>query len=227
MTAHSTRHTAHSGRKIPEVVKGPIYVVGDHIDTDQIIPAQYLSLDPSRPEERRQFGWYAFSGVPGRGQGLPNGGIPFAREGAGTGRFPLLVAGKNFGCGSSREHACIALQEAGVRAVIAEFFARIFYRNAVNGGYLIPCDTRQERLCDVIETGMEGELILTNTHKPVLYVAALKTSWTLDPLGDILPILEAGDLFAYARRQGLIKDSSQHTAHSTPHTETGSRDTTR
>lgn len=191
-------------KQIPDVIKGPVYVVGDNIDTDQIIPAQYLSLDPSRPEERTKFAWYALSGLPEQGQGLPKGGISFAQEGQPAGRFPILVAGKNFGCGSSREHACIALQEAGVRAVIAEFFARIFYRNSVNGGYLIPCDTPHERLCDVIETGMEGELILANTSKPVLHVAALKTSWTLNPLGDILPILEAGDLFAYARAKGLI-----------------------
>ena len=191
--------------KVPDIIAGPIYVVGDNIDTDQIIPAQYLSLDPSRPAERKKFGWYALSGVPDAQQGLPRGGQPRAREGQPVGRFPLIVAGKNFGCGSSREHACIALREAGVRAVIAEFFARIFYRNSVNGGYLVPCDSHEQRLCDVVETGMEGELILTNTSKPVLHIAALKTSWTLGPLGDIVPILEAGDLFTYARQRGLIK----------------------
>ena len=191
-------------RKIPDVIKGAIYVVGDNIDTDQIIPAQYLSLDPSRADERAKFGWYALSGVPEKGQGLPTGGAPLSKEGQVPGRFPLIVAGKNFGCGSSREHAPIALQQAGVRAIIAEFFARIFYRNCVNGGYLLPCDTQGERLCDAVQTGMEGELALTNTSKPVLYVSALKTSWTLSPLGEILPILEAGDLFAYARARGLM-----------------------
>ena len=191
-------------KKIPDMIKGTIYVVGDNVDTDQIIPAQYLTLDPSRSDERKKFGWYALSGVPEKGQGLPQGGQPFTGEGQPVGRFPILVAGKNFGCGSSREHACTALQEAGVRVVIAEFFARIFYRNSVNGGYLIPCETQQERLCHVIETGMEGELVLTNTSKPTLYVPAVKTSWVLSPLGDVLPILEAGDLFSYARQQGLI-----------------------
>ena len=191
-------------KKIPDVIQGAIYVVGDNVDTDQIIPAQYLSLDPSRPEERVKFGWYALCGVPEKAQGLPTGGIPLSREGQAPGKFPLIVAGKNFGCGSSREHAPIALQQAGVRAVIAEFFARIFYRNCVNGGYLLPCDSQGERLCGAIHTGMEGELVLTNTSKPVLYVPALKTSWTLSPLGEILPILEAGDLFSYARARGLM-----------------------
>ncbi|MBI4597295.1 MAG: 3-isopropylmalate dehydratase [Candidatus Omnitrophica bacterium] len=187
-----------------DVIKGAIYVVGDNIDTDQIIPAQYLSLDPSRSDEKAKFGWYALSGVPEAAQGLPKGGTPFSREGQPPGRFPLIVAGKNFGCGSSREHAPIALQQAGVRAVIAEFFARIFYRNCVNGGYLLPCDSPAERLCDVVHTGMEGELVLANTSKPVLYVPALKTSWTLSPLSDIVPMLEAGDLFSYARARGFM-----------------------
>jgi len=195
-------HDATPRRTIPDVIKGAVYVVGDNIDTDQIIPAQYLSLDPSRPEERKKFGWYALSGLPEPSQ-------PFAIEGQAPGRYPIIIAGKNFGCGSSREHACIALQEAGVRAVIAEFFARIFYRNSINGGYLIPCDSQQTRLCDTIATGMEAELILSNPSKPVLHVAALKTSWTLGPLGDVLPIVEAGDLFTYARRQGLIAREAQ------------------
>ena len=194
-----------SKRTVPDVIKGPIYVVGDNVDTDQIIPAQYLSLDPSREDERKKFGWYALSGVPEQEQGLPRGGLPFSTEGQPPGRFPLIVAGKNFGCGSSREHAPIALKEAGVQAVIAEFFARIFYRNCVNGGYLIPCETQHERLCDLIETGMQGGLILANTSKPILHVEALKTSWTLGSLGDIVPILEAGDLFAYARQHGLMQ----------------------
>ena len=193
---------------IPDVIKGPVYVVGDNVDTDQIIPAQYLSLDPTHPDERKKFGWHALSGVPEKGQGLPKGGLPFATEGQPAGKYPLIVAGKNFGCGSSREHAPLALREAGVRAVIAEFYARIFYRNCVNGGYLMPCETQSERLCGAIETGMDGELILSNTSKPILHVKALKTSWALGPLGDILPILEAGDLFAYARQHGLINSAA-------------------
>ena len=52
--------------------------------------------------------------------------------------YKIIVAGKNFGCGSSREHAPIALDAAGIEAVVAEFYARIFFRNSVNGGYLIP-----------------------------------------------------------------------------------------
>ena len=191
--------------KIPDTIQGTIYVVGDNVDTDQIIPAQYLSLDPTRPDERAKFSWYALSGIPEAEQGLPKGKTPFSQEGQAPGKYPLIVAGKNFGCGSSREHAPIALQQAGTRAVICEFFARIFYRNCVNGGYLLPCDSQGTRLCDTVKTGMQGELVLTNTEKPVLYVAELKTSWTLGPLGEILPILEAGDLFAYARQQGLMK----------------------
>ena len=174
---------------IPDVVKGQIYVVGDNVDTDQIIPALHLSLDLSRPDDRKKLGWHALSGLPETGQGLPKGNTPFSQEDQPNGRFPIVVAGKNFGWGSSQEHACVALHEGGVQAIIAEGFSRAFHGSSVSRGHLMLCETQQERLCETIETGMEGELILANTSKPVLYVAALKTSWTLGPLGEILSVL--------------------------------------
>ena len=97
-----------------ETIRGPVYVLGDDIDTDQIIPAQYLVLNPAIPEERKQFGKYALSAVPRANAGLPDGGIPFVEPGATESRYRVIVAGKNFGCGSSREHAPLALQEAGI-----------------------------------------------------------------------------------------------------------------
>ncbi len=68
--------------------------------------------------------------------------------------YKVIVAGKNFGCGSSREHAPIALKAAGIEMVVAESYARIFFRNAVNGGHLIPCEC-QDRLCEQVCTGDE------------------------------------------------------------------------
>lgn len=97
------------------VFEGRAWVLGDHVDTDQILPGRYLD----RPVE--EAGRYALAGVdptfPGR-----------LRPG------DLVVAGVNFGCGSSREAAVFALQQAGIAAVIARSFARIFYRNAINNG---------------------------------------------------------------------------------------------
>src|SRR5437660_4803626 len=138
-------------------ITGKAYVLGDNIDTDQIIPAQYLKFNPSIPDERKFFGMYALSSVPEAGAGLPNGRIPFVRPNEFKSDYQIVVGGKNFGSGSSREHAPLALAEAGVKCVIAEFYARIFFRNSVNGGYVIPFES-QERLLEKIRTGDELEI---------------------------------------------------------------------
>src|SRR5687768_13519566 len=116
-------------------VTSPVYVVQDNIDTDQIIPAQYLTLVPTIPEEYEKLGSYALIG-------LPDALYPERFVPAGQVKTPyrIVVAGRNFGCGSSREHAPIALGAAGVAAVVAESFARIFFRNCVATGELYPYD---------------------------------------------------------------------------------------
>src|SRR5919204_2904752 len=139
------------------VIGGKAYVLGDNIDTDQIIPAQYLTLNPAIPEEYRQFGKYALSSVPPAQAGLPKGHVPFHTDDEFVSPYAIIVAGKNFGCGSSREHAPIALDAAGIKAVVAEFYARIFFRNAVNGGYIIPFECGK-RLCEEVCTGDELEI---------------------------------------------------------------------
>src|SRR5262249_24780294 len=130
-----------SSGSMQQIIRGRAYVLGDNIDTDQIIPAQYLSCNPSIPEERKFFGMYANSGVPDAQAGLPQGNIRFVPDNEFRSEYGIIVGGRNFGCGSSREHAPLALAEAGVRCVIAEFYARIFYRNSVNGGYLVPLES--------------------------------------------------------------------------------------
>jgi len=94
------------------IISGKVYVLGDNIDTDQIIPAQYLSLNPSLADERKFFGMYANSGVPDAQAGLPKGNVKFVRENEFKSDYRIIVGGKNFGCGSSREHAPLALAEA-------------------------------------------------------------------------------------------------------------------
>src|ERR1700740_2301554 len=130
-----------------KVVTSPVYVVGDNIDTDQIIPAQYLTLVPTIPEEYKKLGSYAMVG-------LPDELYPtrFMAEGSSETEYKIVIGGRNFGCGSSREHAPIALGAAGVEAVVAESFARIFFRNFVATGELYPCEVT-ERLCDTLKTG--------------------------------------------------------------------------
>jgi 3-isopropylmalate/(R)-2-methylmalate dehydratase small subunit len=184
-------------------IEGLAYVLGDNIDTDQIIPAQYLTFNPAIPAEYKMFGKYALAGVPDDAAGLPKGHIPFHPPGGDEFRSPysIIVAGKNFGCGSSREHAPIALAAAGVVAVVAEFYARIFYRNSVNGGYLIPLECH-ERLIDRICT---GDRLVIDIPTATLTNTTSGETFPLQPLGEVAPILEAGGLFPYAKKMGMIK----------------------
>jgi 3-isopropylmalate/(R)-2-methylmalate dehydratase small subunit len=184
-----------------KTITGKAYVLGDNVDTDQIIPAQYLTFNPSIPEEYKQFGKYALSSVPPAQSGLPKGHVPFHEGDEFVSPYTIIVAGRNFGCGSSREHAPIALDAAGIKAVVAEFYARIFYRNAVNGGYLIPFES-EDRLSERICTGDELRIDL---QQSVLQNVTTGEEWKLKPLGEVAPILEAGGMFAYAKKVGMLK----------------------
>jgi 3-isopropylmalate/(R)-2-methylmalate dehydratase small subunit len=183
------------------VITGKAYVLGDNVDTDQIIPAQYLSFNPSLPEERKFFGMYAMSSVPEGQRGLPMGNIPFVRPNEFKSDYSIIIAGKNFGSGSSREHAPLALAEAGVKCVIAEFYARIFFRNSVNGGYLPPLES-DERLVEKIATGDELEIRMMENF---MLNKTRNERHGLKPIGDVLPIIEAGDVFKYAKSVGMVK----------------------
>ena len=187
------------------IISGKAYVLGDNVDTDQIIPAEYLMYDPTIPEERRLFGRLALSGVPAEQAGLPEGKVVFVDQGDKENtrsEFGVIIAGRNFGCGSSREHAPLALAEAGIKAVVAESYARIFFRNAVNGGYLLPLESPR-RLCEMISTGQEVEIDMAG---PSLKVAGGKEeAIELRGLGDVSEIIEAGGLFAYAEQIGMIR----------------------
>ncbi len=182
-------------------VEGKAYVLGDNVDTDQIIPAEYLTLNPSIPEEYREFGKHALSSVPAEQAGLPKGHVPFhGPDDAFVSPYKFIIAGKNFGCGSSREHAPIALDAAGIKVVIAEFYARIFYRNSINGAYLVPLETR-ERLCERVCT---GDLLAVDIDQCQLTNKTTGERYTIEPLGDVLPILEAGGIFEYVKKTGPL-----------------------
>lgn len=186
-----------------KIIRGLAYVVGDAVDTDQIIPAEHLVYRLSDPEERRFYGRYALSGVPVKQQGLPKGNTPFTRPEAFRSEYTIVVGGSNFGCGSSREHAPFALREAGCEAVVAESYARIFYRNAVDGGFVVPFESMQ-RLIDEVRTGDELSI---DTGLGQLTNHTTGREYLLQPLGDVADILAAGDVFAYARQAGLIPAS--------------------
>jgi len=165
-----------------------------NVDTDQIIPKQFL-----KRVERTGFGQFLFYDWRFTSDGETDPSFPLndpRYRGA-----SILIAEKNFGCGSSREHAPIALNAAGIKAVVAEFYARIFFRNSVNGGYLVPLECT-DRLCEKICTGDELHI---DVAKCVLQNLTTKEEWRLKPLGEVAPILNAGGLFEYARKVGMLK----------------------
>lgn len=162
-----------------QIMYGKVWKFGDDIDTDAVIPGRYLVInDPKRLSE------HVFEGV------RPE----FARN---VKLNDVIVAGSNFGCGSSREHAPLAIKGAGIRCVVGKSFARIFFRNAINIGLpLLECAD-----CDRIDEGDEVDVdlstgIITNRTKNERYQAT--------PLPDFLRrIVECGGLIGYARE--LVK----------------------
>ena len=178
------------------VFTGPVYVVRDNIDTDQIIPAQYLTLVPTIADEYEKLGSYALCGVLDAPKFVPEGGMKT--------EYPIIVAGRNFGCGSSREHAPIAIGAAGGKAVVAESYARIFFRNCVATGELYPVET-PTRLTDEFVTSDEAELDLDAGTITNFRTGA---TFELRPLGDARPVIDAGGLFEYARQTGMIPRTS-------------------
>ncbi|MCW4043706.1 MAG: 3-isopropylmalate dehydratase small subunit [Candidatus Bathyarchaeota archaeon] len=160
-------------------VEGKAVKFGDNINTDVILPGKYLELID--PEE---LGKHAL-------EGLDPTFAQRAREGV------IIVGGKNFGCGSSREQAPIALKGAGVKCVLAESFARIFYRNAINIGLpTLECDGISEEVDegDILMVDLRNGLIENKTKSDSLQTA------TLPPF--ILGLLEEGGLILHVR--GLI-----------------------
>ena len=182
-------------------ISGKVYVVGDNVDTDQIIPARHLVYNTHSSEERKLFGKYAMSGVPDEESGLPKGGIKFVNEGSYESEFDIVVGGKNFGCGSSREHAPLALQVAGVKAVIAQSYARIFYRNSVDGGFLMPLES-VDNIHKSFSTGDHAVIDLGNNS---ITNSTTGECFSLRSLGDAADIVNAGGIFSYARKIGMIK----------------------
>ncbi len=184
-----------------KVISGQIFVLDDNIDTDQIIPAEYLTLVPSKPDEYEKLGSYAMIGLPDRyGK--------FIETGEQKTRYPIIIAGENFGCGSSREHAPIALGAAGVKAVVALSYARIFFRNCSATGELYPIES-VDRLCDLFVTGQEVTIDFAGDSLRDSFASRIinhtqNLTYSLKPLGDVGPVIDAGGLFAYARQTGMI-----------------------
>tara|TARA_B100000686_G_scaffold354960_1_gene468515 strand:- start:2642 stop:3205 length:564 start_codon:yes stop_codon:yes gene_type:complete len=184
-----------------EKIEGLAYVLGNDIDTDQIIPAEYLMYSLSDPEEKKYYGKFALSGVPDAQAGLPLGNIEFIKKEGHESKYSIIIGGKNFGCGSSREHAPACLKIAGIQAVVADSFARIFYRNSIDGGFFIPLEAAES----IYQKTNTGDSIIIDVKSYRLTNSTQGKSYDLKPLGDVLDILEAGDIFQYARKTGLFR----------------------
>jgi 3-isopropylmalate/(R)-2-methylmalate dehydratase small subunit len=107
----------------------------------------------------------------------------------------FLVCGSNFGCGSSREHAPIALSEAGIKAILAPSFARIFYRNAVDGGYLLPIEIEESTMNKIAD---RDELEIDVSHNMITNRTRNNESYRMKPFPEIISkIVNAGGLINF------------------------------
>lgn len=131
---------------------------------------------PLQPDEYEKLGSYALIG-------LPENEYPtrYVEADSMKTEYPVIIGGDNFGCGSSREHAPVALGAAGGRVVVAESFARIFFRNSVATGELYPVES-EDRLCDELRTGQE---VIVDMEQNKLTVVETGKTYSLKELGAV------------------------------------------
>lgn len=147
-----------------------------NIDTDVIIPGPYLKI-----HDHKELAKHAMEGID-----------PKFPEKVSQGDF--LVAGSNFGCGSSREHAPIALSQTGIKAILAPSFARIFYRNAVDGGYLLPIEVDDATFKNISN---EDQLEIDLAHNKITNITRNET-YRMKPFPELIAkIVEAGGLMNF------------------------------
>ena len=150
----------------------------DNIDTDVIIPGTYLKI-----HDYNELATHAMEGLD-----------PDFPSKVKDGDF--IVAGKNFGCGSSREHAPIALSTCGIKAVIATSFARIFYRNSVDGAFLLPIEI-DEKTYQKISNSDQLEINIENNE---IKNITKNETYSMKPFSEIIAkIIAAGGVFKYKK----------------------------
>lgn len=160
------------------LIEGKVFKVGDDIDTDQIYPGRYLYL--TLPNE---IAIHAMEDI------IPD----FSKKVAGEDW--VIVAGKNFGCGSSREHAPRAILYVGIKAVVAESFGRIFYRNAINVGLpVLKCS-------DIIKEANQSDTIKINLQDGLITLYGPERKMPIEKYPpQLLYILKSGGLISYLKK---------------------------
>ncbi|MCR6544365.1 3-isopropylmalate dehydratase small subunit [Dehalobacterium formicoaceticum] len=160
------------------IIKGKVWRFGANVDTDAIIPARYMNT--SVPEELAK-------------HVMEDADPQFPQK---VGQGDIIVADKNFGCGSSREHAPIAIKAAGVAAVIAPTFARIFNRNAINIG--LPILESPEAATGI----KEGDIVEINTDTGVIKNITTGAEFQAQPFPEFMQkLIAAGGLMAYVKER--------------------------
>ena len=161
---------------------GRIWMLGDNVNTDVIIPGRY-----NVTTDRAQLARYCLCEV------LPE----FAQQ---VQAGDVVMAGHNFGCGSSREHAPTALQACGVQAVIARSFARIFYRNAVNIGLpVLVCE-------EAVLASADGQQVEVDLTTGIIRNVITEQTFQAEPLNPFVArIVAAGGIIEYIRKEGTLR----------------------
>jgi 3-isopropylmalate/(R)-2-methylmalate dehydratase small subunit len=161
-----------------EILSGTVWKYGDNVDTDVIIPARYLNV--STPEELAR---HCMEDIdPGFASAVQPGDV--------------IVAGENFGCGSSREHAPLAIRGAGVSCVIAMSFARIFYRNAINVGLpILECR-------EAVKGTEQGDQLAIDLRAGTIANQRTGCTYQMSPFPPfIMDIIQAGGLVPYTQER--------------------------
>ncbi len=160
------------------ILRGKVWKFGDNIDTDAIIPARYLNT--SDPEELAR-------------HIMEDADRDFSSK---VKSGDIIIAGTNFGCGSSREHAPIAIKAAGIQAVVAKSFARIFYRNAFNIG--LPIFESE----DASQKIREGDEIQIDADKGIIKNITRNEEYTAKPIPLFMQeLISAGGLIEWTKKK--------------------------
>jgi 3-isopropylmalate/(R)-2-methylmalate dehydratase small subunit len=160
-----------------EKIRGKAWKFENNVDTDQVMPSQYLLLPTIK-----EMSEHTFEPIkPDFSQNVKQGDV--------------IVAGKNFGCGSSREQAPAVLKELGIKAIIAKSFARIFYRNSINIG--LPALS-----CAVADDSKEGDVLSVDLERGTIVNETTKKEFLFEPLPDfILAVIKDGGIIKHTRKQ--------------------------
>jgi 3-isopropylmalate/(R)-2-methylmalate dehydratase small subunit len=164
---------------------GAAWMFGDNVDTDAIYPGQYMHI-----LDKREMASYAFK---------------FHKPAFANKVEPndIIIGGRNFGCGSSREHAVLSLKHCGIGAIIALSFARIFYRNAINNGIpVLTFDMDPKQVVALYSNVLDGDDLDLNFTENYLEVVSSGERFKLNPLPPhLMSIINAGGLVEYTREQ--------------------------